>query len=260
MNADALRDRQGRVTDPRDLFGGEGHRRQCARRVTGVDPGLLDMFHDPGEVELLAVEDGIDIDLDRVVKESVDEHRVVGSDLGCPRQIVGEHRLVVDDLHAATAEDVARPHEDGVADVIRDRLRLWKGRRGSVLGSRESSGREDASERASLLGEVDGLRAGAHDRNACVLERLREAERRLAPELDDHADERAGLLLEMDDLQYILEGERLEVEAIGGVVVGRDGLRIAIDHDGLVAGVAQGERGVHARVVELDPLTDSVRA
>ena len=51
----------------------------------------------------------------------------------------------------------------------------------------------------------------------------------------------------------------LEVQAVGGVVVGGYGFRVAVDHDGLVTIFAQGEGGVHAAVVELDTLADTVR-
>ena len=60
------------------------------------------------------------------------------------------------------------------------------------------------------------------------------------------------------DGEHVFEGERLEVEAVAGVVVGGDGLGIAVDHDGLVAVLAQGEGGVAAAVVELDSLPDAV--
>ena len=76
---------------------------------------------------------------------------------------------------------------------------------------------------------------GADDRHAGVLEPLRQAERGLAAELADHAGDRAGLPLGVHDLEHVLEGERLEVEPVGGVVVGGDGLRVAVDHHGLVA-------------------------
>src|SRR6202023_1846114 len=49
-----------------------------------------------------------------------------------------------------------------------------------------------------------------------------------------------------------------EVEPVGGIVVGADGFRIAVDHDGLEAGVLQRVGGVDAAVVELDPLADAV--
>ena len=66
-------------------------------------------------------------------------------------------------------------------------------------------------------------------------------------------------LLGVHDLEHVLEGERLEVQPVGGVVVGGDGLGVAVDHDRLVAGLAQRQRGVHAGVVELDALPDPVR-
>ena len=69
-----------------------------------------------------------------------------------------------------------------------------------------------------------------------------------------------GLLLGVDDLEHVLERERLEVQPAGGVVVGGDGLGVAVDHHRVVAGVAQREAGVHAGVVELDALADPVRA
>ena len=61
------------------------------------------------------------------------------------------------------------------------------------------------------------------------------------------------------DREDVFEGERLEVQAVAGVVVGRDRLRIAIDHDGFVAVFAQREAGVAAAVIKLDSLPDAVR-
>ena len=93
-----------------------------------------------------------------------------------------------------------------------------------------------------------------------LLERVRELQRRLAAELDDDALERPRLALLGEDLEHVLGGQRLEIEAVGGVVVGRHRLRIAVDHDRFVAGLAQREAGVAAAIVELDALADAVRA
>jgi hypothetical protein len=92
------------------------------------------------------------------------------------------------------------------------------------------------------------------------VERVGELQRRLAAELHDDAVQRAVLLLDAQDLHHVFEGQRLEIEAVGGVVVGRDGLGVAVDHDGLVARIAERETGVAAAIVELDPLADAVRA
>ena len=100
---------------------------------------------------------------------------------------------------------------------------------------------------------------GADDLGLRAFERLLEAggeiERRLPAELDDDA---VRLLL-VADVEDVLERERLEEKFVAGVVVGRDGLRVRVDHDGLVPDFLQREGGVDATVVELDALADAVR-
>ncbi len=92
------------------------------------------------------------------------------------------------------------------------------------------------------------------------LERVRELQRRLAAEAHDHAGERLAVATErVADVAHALDGERLEEQPVAGVVVGRDGLGVAVDHHGLEARVREGERRVHAAVVELDTLADAVR-
>ncbi len=112
------------------------------------------------------------------------------------------------------------------------------------------------SEALAILGEIDIFRIGADDRHARGLQRQRQRQRRLAAELDDHA---VGLL-GVADVQHFFERERLEVQAVAGVVIGRNRLRIAVHHDRLDAELLQRERGVAAAVVELDSLADAIRA
>ena len=80
----------------------------------------------------------------------------------------------------------------------------------------------------------------------------------MSAELDDHADRRAAGCFVFAHGKHVFERERLEVEAVAGVVVGGDRLRIAVDHDGLVAVFAQGVRGVAAAVIEFNSLPDTV--
>ena len=94
--------------------------------------------------------------------------------------------------------------------------------------------------------------------HAGILERHGELERRLAAKLHDDAMEDTVRLLGMNDLENILGRERLKIKPVGGVVVGRHGLGIAVDHDGFIARLVQGEAGMAAAIVELDPLSDAV--
>ena len=64
--------------------------------------------------------------------------------------------------------------------------------------------------------------------------------------------------LQFNDVEYSFERQLLEVEAIAGVVIGRDGLGIVIDHDGAVAGASQRIHCVDGAPVELDRGADPV--
>ena len=68
----------------------QGDGRDHAGRVAGVHARLLDVLHDGADVDVLAVADGIDVDLGGVLEEAVDEHRVVGRSLTAVLQVVLE--------------------------------------------------------------------------------------------------------------------------------------------------------------------------
>ena len=230
-------------------------RRQRARRVAGVHAGLLDVLHDPADHDALAVADRVDVDLDRVVQEAVEQHRAVVADLDRLAHVALELALLVHDLHRAAAQHVARAHDQRVADLLGGRDRGGLGARRAVRRLPEAEPVQHLLEALAVLGHVDRVGRGADDRHAVALEVARELERRLAAELHDDAPR----LLDVHDLEHVLERQRLEVQAVGGVVVGRDRLRVAVDHDGLEPVLAQRERRVHAAVVELDALPDAVR-
>ena len=117
---------------------------------------------------------------------------------------------------------------------------------------------DQSGEPLAIFGKVDRIGAGAEDRNALVRQRLRQFERRLPAELDDHPDQRARLLFDPENFQHILAGQRLEIEPVRGVIVGAHRFRIAIDHDGFEPGIGQRIAGVDAAIIELDPLPDAV--
>ena len=80
-----------------------------------MDAGLLDVLHDGGDERLLAVAERVDVELDRPFEEAVDEHAPALA--AAARDFLGR----VADAHVASAEDVRRPDEHRVADLLRDR-------------------------------------------------------------------------------------------------------------------------------------------
>ena len=130
----------------------------------------------------------------------------------------------------------------------------------AVVGLFQAEGFDQIGEALAVFGEVDHVRRGAEDRDAFVVQRLRDLQRGLTAKLDNNAVQRAVLLLDPQDFHDVLERERLKIQAVRGVVVGGDSLGVAVDHDRLVARVCEGVAGVAAAIVELDPLADAVGA
>jgi len=80
-----------------------------------MDTRLLDMLHDAADVDVLAVADRVDVDLDRVLDEAVDQR-------GRRDRPVPQVGLVVADAHRPAAEHVGRAHQHRVADAGGDAL------------------------------------------------------------------------------------------------------------------------------------------
>ncbi len=230
------------------------HRRQHAGAVARVNAGFLDVLHDAGDQHVLAVAERVDIDFDGVFEEAVDQHGAVLREGDGFAHVAAHAVFVVDDHHGAAAEHVAGAHQHRIADALRDLDGFVGAGRRAVCGRGNLQVVEQFAEELAVFGEIDVLGIGADDRHAEPLQRQRESERRLPAELHDHA---VGLF-GVDDVQHVFERERLEVEAVAGVVIGRDGLGIAVDHDRFDVFVLQRERRVAAAVIELDSLADAV--
>ena len=108
----------------------------------------------------------------------------------------------------------------------------------------------------TVFSSIDHVRTGADDRHAIGFQRTGQFQRSLTAILHDHAER----LFNGNDFQHVFQGQRLEVQTIGSVIVGRHGFRIAVDHDGFITIFTQRQRSVDATVVKLDTLTDTVRA
>ncbi len=221
-------------------------RREDARRVARVDAGALDVLDDRRDPTVRTVAEHVDVQLERTCEEAVDERGALELEL----------LRAARDAHAPAAEDVRGADEDGVAGLAGEGASLGRGLRIDPGRRAQPELRQQRAEAPAVLGEVDRPERVAEQRHARVGEAGGEAERRLPPERDDDAER----TLERDDVEHALERDRLQVEAVARVVVGRDRLRVRVDEHDLVPEPAEGLCGTHAAVVELDPLADPVRA
>ena len=221
-----------------------------------MNTGLLDMLQDTADIDLFAIAQGVDIGLDRTLQEAVQIHRVVGANARSLGHVIAQMLGIVGDHHAAAAQHVARTHQQRVADVRGHGLGLLK--RGGLTRRRVHDAQfvEQGGKTLAVLGKIDGIGLGTHDVHAALLEHACQLKRGLAAER--HHD--AVGTLNVDNVHDVLVGERLKVQAVGRVVVGRNGLGIAVDHDGLKAAGRQRVARVHAAVIELDTLANAVGA
>ena len=89
--------------------------------------GFLDMLHNATDIQLLAVEQGINVDFHGVLQELVDQQRRRqtarnhGIGLGflqCAIHVLAQLGIVIYDFHATTTKHVARAHQHRVTDVV----------------------------------------------------------------------------------------------------------------------------------------------
>src|SRR5699024_5782960 len=153
----ALGDTEGRFADPLDHRVAQRDRRQGAGGVAGVDAGLLDVLHDAADVEVSAVVERVDVDLDGGVQEPVDQDRGLGTAAvgQVAADVVDQARLVVDDLHAAPAQHVAGAHQDRIAHRGGDLGGVGEAPRGAVGRGGQVRIGQHRPEVAPVLGGVD---------------------------------------------------------------------------------------------------------
>ena len=221
-----------------------------------MNPGFLDVLHDRADDRDFTVGNAIDVHLDRVLEKAIDQDRAARADLDCAPHVAAQIFRVIDQLHRAPAENEGRSNEHRITDPLGDRDRFVLARRGAARRLAQPEPVEHLGEKFAVFCQFDAFRRRADDRDAGRLQSGREIERRLSAELHDHA---LRLLLFVN-VEHVLVRQRLEVELVARVVVGRDRLRVRVHHDGLDPKLAQRESGVDAAVVELDPLPDPVRA
>ena len=176
-----------------------------------MDAGVLDMLHDAADDDRLAVGDRVDVDLDRALQVAIDQQRMALARQQRVRDVAAEVGLVGDDLHRAAAEHIRGANQDRIADCVGGSDRIVEAAHEHALGLSQPELVHQLIEALAILGAIDCIGRRAENRHPRFGQRHRELQRSLAAELHDDA----GGLLALDNRHHVLEGERLEIEAIG---------------------------------------------
>src|SRR5665647_3431633 len=125
-----------------------------------MDSRLFDVLHDAADDGDVAVADGVHVHFDGVFQELVDEDGVFRRGHHGPIHEVDQGRIVGDDLHGPSPQDVGGPHQHGVGDAVGDGQGLVYGGGGVVGGLFEAQLIQHVLEEPAVLSPVDGLGPG----------------------------------------------------------------------------------------------------
>ncbi len=240
------------VDDGLEHLVADGEGRVDGDGVAGVDAGALDVLHDAGDQHVRAVGDDVHLQLlaHQVLVHQDGVLDLAGEDdLHVPADLL----VVVGDDHVLAADDVGRPQQHGIAQLVGRCQGLVHAQHASSGGPLDGEPLQQRVEPLPVLRHVDGLGGGAQDGDAVAVQELRQLDGRLAAEGHHHANR----LLHCDDVHDVLRVQGLEVQPVGGVVVGGDRLRVVVDDDHVVAQLLQRPDAVDGGVVELDALADA---
>ena len=83
-----------------------------------MDTGKLDVFHYSRYKHILSVADGIRLTLCRMVQETVNQNRTVRSNAYGFLHIICQSFIVMNNLHAASSENVGRTNHYRISDAV----------------------------------------------------------------------------------------------------------------------------------------------
>ena len=187
-NVEGFGNLPGVILDGCQVFLGDGHRRDDAGGVTGVDTGKFHVFHHGRDVNVFAIAQSVGFAFQSVVEEAVDEERTVRGHAHGLRHVFAEHVFVVDDFHAAAAKHEARADHHRVAADLLDASEGFVDVRGhAAFRHRDAELVHHLAEQVTVFGDIDGIDARTENLDAFVAQSAGDVQRGLATELHDHA-------------------------------------------------------------------------
>ena len=159
------------------------------------------------------------------------------------------------DFHRATAQHIGRAHHQRIAQFLR--------RFNGLLGCADRSiGRllqaqllQHLLKASAVFRAIYHVRRSADNIDSGLFQSMRQFQRRLSAELHNHTEG----IFHRYHFQYIFQRQRFKIQTVGSIIVGGHRFRVAVDHDGFIAVFTHCQRGMHAAIVKLDALSDTIR-
>ena len=217
--------------------------------------GKLDMFHNRRNKCMIAVADRICLTLGCMAQETVDQDRAIRCHTFCCFHIDSQIFRIVYHFHATSAQYIGRTNHNRITDLFCNRKCLIHIHCHTCFRHRNTQFVHHRTEQISVFCHIDDFRRSTKDLHPVFFQICRQIQRCLATELCDHT-KRLFLLI---NRQYIFQCQRLKIQFIGSIIVGRYGFRVTVYDDRLKTCFFQSHRRMYTAIVKFDTLTDTVR-
>ena len=132
---------------------------------------LLHVFHDAANQHVLAVAHGIDVNFDRNIEESIEQHGTVVRHLHGVSHVRAQVIFGENDLHRTATEYIRRPHNQGETHLTRQPHRLVFRTGGRIRRLLQAQLLDQSLEALAILCHVDRIRRSPDDRRTGIFER-----------------------------------------------------------------------------------------
>ena len=229
-------------------------RRELDGSIARMDTCKLDVLGDSIGQNLAILGHSVHLNLLGMLDELRHDNGMILRHVG--RQLEETLQLVFvrADIHRCTREYIGRTHQNGESHPIDKGIDvLHRGQR-TPFGLVDTQLVKHLRELRTVLCAIDILSGSSQNGHMLLIEIDCQVVGYLAARRDDDT---MGLF-HIDDVQYALEGEFVEIQTVTHIVIRRYGLRIVVDHHRAPPLFADGIQRLDATPVELNGRTDAI--
>ena len=198
--------------------------------VAGVYTGPFNMLHNAGDQHIFAIADAVHFQL-CAHHILVYQHRVFNP--LCQNQLhIAAHIIIrVGDGHILPADHIAGAQQHRIAQFVGSHQGLGHSHYAGALGTENAEFFQQCVKPFPVLGNVDGLGAGAQNSNTLFVQEFSQLNGGLATKGHHHPN---GLFY-LNHLHHIFRAQRLKIQPIAGVKISGYRLRVVVNENDFIA-------------------------
>ena len=214
----------------------------------------LNVLHNTGDKNVCSVGYYVDLKLGSH-HILIDKHRIFNAARKYTVHIGFNLNVIVDDTHILSAYNVRGTKQYGVSYGICRCYRFSEIHYARSDGTLDIESFKQSVKLFTVLCGVYTLSGRTKYSDTVIVEELRQLYSCLSAKRNDDAYR----LLDLKDIHNVLGGERLKIQPVRGIIVGRNGFGVVVDYNNVIAKLLKRPYAVNGRIVKLDSLSYSDR-